>query len=142
MPPRKKPDLEFKRLHPKAKAPFKATEGAAGLDLTAIGKKGNLYSTGIAFGIPEDHVVLVFSRSSHGFKEDTRLSNCVGVIDSDYTGEVKVKLRRDDGNPLTVQVGERVAQAVCLPLANLNLVEVDELKQTTRGAKGFGSTGK
>ena len=141
MPPRKK-QLEFKRLDPKAVAPFKATEGAAGYDLTAIGKQGNLYSTGIAFSIPDDHVVLVFSRSSHGFKEDTRLSNCVGVIDSDYTGEVKVKLRRDDGNPLTVQVGDRVAQAVCIPLAKLDLVEVDELKQTKRGNKGFGSTGK
>ena len=133
--------IKYKKLHPKAAVPFKATDGAAGFDLTAVTRQGNVFGTGLAFDIPVGYVLLIYSRSGHGFKESTRLSNCVGVIDSDYTGEVKVALRRDDGGPLTVQVGYRVAQGVLMRLPKVTFTETQELKETERGKNGFGSTG-
>jgi dUTP pyrophosphatase len=134
--------IKYKKLHPKAVAPFKATDGAAGFDLTAVTRQGNVFGTGLAFDIPAGYVLLIYSRSGHGFKESTRLSNCVGVIDSDYTGEIKVALRRDDGKPLTVQVGDRVAQGVLMRLPKVTFTETQELKETERNDNGFGSTGK
>ena len=95
--------------------------------------------------------MLIFSRSGHGFNNDVRLSNCVGVIDSDYRGEVRVKLRNDQqshlgANPenltiLTVKPGDRIAQALVLPIPSVELVEIGELSTTARGDGGFGSTG-
>jgi dUTP pyrophosphatase len=101
------------------------------------------YSTGLAFEVPEDHVMLVFSRSGHGFKSDVRLSNCVGVIDSDYRGELKVKLTCDkQGWGLEINAGDRVAQGMIIPIEKVQFEEVKELSQTERGKNGFGSTGK
>ena len=85
---------------------------------------------------------MVYSRSGHGFKYDTRLSNCVGVIDSDYRGEVRIRLAADgrhDG--LGVTHGDRIAQAMLVPVSQWQLVEVDELSTTVRGEGGYGSTG-
>ena len=84
---------------------------------------------------------MIYSRSGHGFKNDVRLANCVGVIDSDYTGEVKIKLTIDNEEGFIVEHGSRVAQAMIIKLPSVQLVEVDELKTTERGANGFGSTG-
>jgi len=86
--------------------------------------------------------MLVFSRSGHGFKENTRLANCVGVVDSDYTGEVFVKLTRDDGQRLDVWPWDRVAQAVFLRVPKIEIIETENLKETKRGDAGLGSTGK
>lgn len=102
-----------------------------------------IFKTGLAFEVPAGHALLIFSRSGHGFNYDTRLSNCVGVIDSDYRGEVMVKLRNDGGRILSPRIksGDRIAQAMLVPIPSVQLVEVDELSETARGDGGFGSTG-
>lgn len=165
--------LKVKRLHPDAVMPEYQTAGAACFDLHAVHVGGltnaewdvfdkhpsirgpakryttlepncpQVFRTGLAFEIPPGHVMLVFSRSGHGFKNSTRLSNCVGVIDSDYRGEVTVKLRNDGEYMLAprIQSGDRIAQAMLVPIPRVQLVEVDELTDTERGAGGFGSTG-
>lgn len=148
--------MRVKRIHPDAILPKYATPGAACFDLHAIGPIDRFYDgqeigeqpvtieTGLAFEVPENHVMLIFSRSGHGFKHDTRLANCVGVIDSDYRGEVKVRLTRDgswETRPLSVRPGDRVAQAMLIPLPTVDIELADELSTTERGAGGFGSTG-
>ena len=91
-------------------------------------------------------VMLVFSRSGHGFNHAVRLANSVGVIDSDYRGEVKVKLAcddcPDDEPPLKINPGDRIAQAMVLPIPRVEFEEVTELSATARGQGGFGSTGR
>lgn len=139
--------LKTKRLDPRAKLPTYATEGSACFDLTAITREvvnnTALYRTGLAFEIPKGHVMLVYSRSGHGFKNDMRLANCVGVIDSDYVGEVMVKLTHDSYGSYHDWpfVGDRVAQAMLVKLPTVEIVEVETLHETTRGTGGFGSTG-
>lgn len=147
-------ELRVKRLRDDAILPKYATPGAACFDLHAVGlpyfgesadsdkePPTNVYSTGLAFEVPEGHVMLVFSRSGHGFRDNVRLANCVGVIDSDYRGEVKVKLTADEGGYLMVNNGDRIAQAMVIPVPAIELVEVDKLGDTARGAGGLGSTG-
>jgi dUTP pyrophosphatase len=146
--------LSVKKTHPDAVLPHYATSGAACLDLHAATVTGPLLpgdavvvGTGLAFEIPHGYVMLVFSRSGHGFNHDIRLANCVGVIDSDYRGEVMLKLRNDrsaeDERPaIAIRPGDRVAQAMILPLPSIDRIRVvDELSNTERGAGGFGSTG-
>lgn len=146
--------LNVKKTHPSAVLPHYATSGAACLDLHATTVTGPLLpgdavvaGTGLAFEIPHGYVMLVFSRSGHGFNHDIRLANCVGVIDSDYRGEVMLKLRNDrsaeDERPaIAIRPGDRVAQAMILPLPSIDRIRVvDELSSTERGAGGFGSTG-
>ena len=103
-----------------------------------------VFGTGLAFKIPENHVMLVFSRSGHAFKENIRLSNCVGVIDSDYRGEVMVKLIQDSSTGYTAKFkhSDRIAQAIIIPYNQVQFYEVDDIGETERGAGGFGSTGK
>lgn len=86
--------------------------------------------------------MMVYSRSGHGFKSDTRLANCVGVIDSDYRGELMVKLTYD-GNECgeLIQPGDRIAQAMIIPVEQVQFELADELSDTERGTGGFGSTG-
>lgn len=140
-------NIKVKRLHPDAILPTYATDGSGCFDLyaidrTPIGTGFPALRTGLAFEIPEDHVMLVFSRSGHGFNHDVRLANAVGVIDADYRGEVKVKLTADSTvNPLVVRPGDRIAQALVIPIAQMSFTEVDELSDTARGTGGFGSTG-
>lgn len=143
--------VKVKKLDSNAKLPTYATDGSGCFDLYAVGQltkskadqRAQVARTGLAFEIPEGHVMLIFSRSGHGFKYGVRLSNCVGVIDSDYRGEVMVSLRGDgDMIPLApFQDGQRVAQALVVPLPRVTFTEVDELTETERGAGGFGSTG-
>lgn len=85
--------------------------------------------------------MMVYSRSGHGFKSDVRLANCVGVIDSDYRGEVKVKLTNDGNEYMQVNEGDRIAQAMIIPVEQVKFIEVAELSDTERGTGGFGSTG-
>lgn len=144
--------LKVTKLVEAAIIPAYATPGAACFDLHACLPGGDaaintcrdatvVVPTGLAFEVPEGHVMLVYSRSRHGFKQNTRLANCVGVIDSDYRGEVLVKLTRDDGGSLFVTHGDRIAQAMIVPAPQVELIEVDDLDETERGANGFGSTG-
>lgn len=142
-------DIKIKKVHPDAMLPVYASEGAACFDLHAVvhpdGMTANIYSplvvrTGLAFEIPQGYAMLVYSRSGHGFKNDVRLANCVGVIDSDYRGEVLVKLTCDGQKPLVVFAGDRIAQAMIVPVDTVKFKEVEELGVTERGADGFGST--
>lgn len=152
--------LKIKKLHPDARVPTYGSAGAACFDLYALAVNGaytigaHVYdcypamcNTGLAFEIPEGYVMLVFSRSGHGFNEDVRLANCVGVIDSDYRGEINVKLtcdRADEGDklPFYVSPGDRIAQAMLMPVEQCVFEVVAELQQTERGERGLGSTGK
>lgn len=139
--------VKIKYLHPNAKTPTYATDGSACFDLYAaeahndfelINPPGNkAFRTGLAFEIPEGHVMLVFSRSGHGFNHGASLINCVGVIDSDYRGEVAVKMNK----PIPATVGDRIAQALILPIQQVQFHVTDTLTDTNRGTQGFGSTG-
>lgn len=155
-------EVKVKRLTSQAILPTYATDGSACFDLYAahdaiVGAyhenpdeiqpdrthRHSVVGTDLAFEIPQDHVMLVFSRSGHGFKNQVRLQNCVGVIDSDYRGEVKVALVQDSmsQDPLVVKAGDRIAQALVLPVHQVAFHEVNELSDTVRGNGGFGSTG-
>ena len=140
-------NVRIKKLDVDAKTPTYASDGAGCFDLYALHRAGvnefrpQIIDTGIAFEIPPGYAMFVFSRSGHGFNHDVRLANCVGVIDSDYRGSVKVKLTADPGSGLFVEPGDRIAQAAILPVPNIHFEEVGALSETARGANGFGSTG-
>ena len=144
-------ELKIKRLREEAVLPFYATSGAAGMDLTAVCPGGSitiapteraLIPTGIAIELPDaGHVALLFARSSLGVKRGLSLPNGVGVIDSDYRGEIHVALVNLSGEPVQIYTGERIAQLVIMPVTQVLPVEVKELGQTQRGEGGFGSTG-
>jgi dUTP pyrophosphatase len=141
--------VKVKRLYDSAILPTYATDGSGCFDIYTMlngdtdYNEPHTYSTGLAFEIPEDHVMLVFSRSGHGFKNDVRLSNCVGVIDSDYRGELKIKLTCDKiGWGLEVNAGERIAQGMIIPVPKVSFEEASDLSDTVRGSGGFGSSGK
>lgn len=127
--------------------PKPATNGAACFDIQsasdAVIPPGGtaILDTGLRFRIPVGHVLMVYSRSGHGFKHDVSLSNGTGVIDSDYRGELKVKLRNDGAAPFTVKHGDRVAQAMLIQLPNLHMIAGTVENDTARGTGGFGSTG-
>jgi len=143
------PHLKFKLMDPDARPPLYATTGAAAFDLCALLHGGHVsirpgeaanFRTGLAFEVPEGFVLLIFSRSGHGFNYGVRLSNCVGVIDSDYRGEVMVKLT-SDVDRMGVFDGARIAQAMLVACPRPSMEEVKTLSETERGARGFGSTG-
>ena len=146
-------NVKIVKLIPEAKTPTYATDGSAAFDLyAATYQKGTfedsvqvtaIFGTGLSFEVPVGHVMLIFSRSGHGFKNNVRLANCVGVIDSDYRGEVMVKLTYDsDKNTgLRLDSGDRIAQAMILPIERVSFTEVDSLSETERGTAGFGSSG-
>lgn len=139
--------LKIKLLSELAKVPVYATKGAACFDIfsTSSGTvepcDSLVFDTGLSFEVPEGHVLMVFSRSGHGFKNDIRLANCVGILDSDYRGELKVKLTNDSEIDFDVKVGYRIAQAMLVKIPHVNLIVTNELSDTERGAGGFGSTG-
>ena len=135
-----------KRLHPSAVIPKYAKPGDAGLDLTAveiINDEGFqvTYKTGLAFEIPLGYVGLIFPRSSvRNYQLD--LSNCVGVIDSGYRGEVQFTFNKLAGIPSKkYEVGDRVGQMIIMPYPEVSLVEMENLSNTERGEGGFGSSG-
>ena len=142
--------LKIQKKNPKAILPKRATEGSAGMDLYACMEEeitlrpGDLavIPTGIAIGLPgPDYVALVFARSGLGAKHGISLSNGVGVIDSDYRGEIQVGLCNLGNQPYTIRPEERIAQLVVTPVCLLPLEEVEVLDETGRGEGGFGSTG-
>jgi len=135
--------VRIKRLHPDAVIPKYAKAGDAGMDLTAVemSKEWNVvtYKTGLAVEIPEGHVGLLFPRSSV-YKTSMILSNCVGVIDSGYRGEIMLKFRSTESNK-AYEVGDRVGQLIILPYPQVEFEEVENLSSTERGSGGYGSTG-
>lgn len=142
--------LKFRKLHDDAITPTYATPGSGAFDLYASANHPQVFvgegrpqtiSTGIAVEVPEGWVLDIRSRSGHGFKSAVRLANCTGVIDSDYRGEIKVCLTADAGGGMMVSPGDRIAQAILTPAPRVELIEVDTLTRTERGAGGFGSTG-
>ena len=131
--------------------PHFATGGAACMDLCACMDESitlnagerHLVPTGIAIALPSaEYVALVFARSGLGIKKGVCLSNGVGVIDSDYRGEIGVGLVNLGDAPYTVQPGDRIAQLMVTPVVRPTVVPVSELDETDRGAGGFGSTGR
>ena len=142
--------IKFLDNNKERKLPFYATEGSAGMDLTACIEEDivlkplerKLIPTGIAIKLPSaDYGAFLYARSGLATKKGITLANCVGVVDSDYTGEIKVGLINLSNEEYTVTNGERIAQMVIMPVAQANLIVVDELEETERGSGGFGSTG-
>lgn len=142
--------INIKKLNENAIIPTYGSLGAAGADLYALLpdtltiKPGEtvLVGTGIAMEIPEGFVGLVFARSGLSTKKGLAPANKVGVIDSDYRGEIKVPLFNQSPVSQTVENGERIAQIVLTPFLGAEFLEVDELDSTIRGTEGFGSTGR
>lgn len=144
--------IKIKKLNRAAVIPSYAKDGDAGLDLTAVGLESVYVGDspthrikvkfGIAVEIPRGYVGLVFPRSSV-YKNEARLSNSVGVIDSGYRGEISVVLDLDAATSLfrTYRAGDRCAQLIIMPYPHIEFDEVDELTPSERGVGGYGSTG-
>lgn len=141
--------IYFKKLDPTAQMPRYGTEFAAGADLYAcmdepltIASGGTEFvHTGLAVEIPAGLVGLVYARSGLACKKGLAPANKVGVIDSDYRGEIMVALHNHSTEGITIEAGERVAQMVIAPYVYAQYEEVQELEETVRGDGGFGSTG-
>jgi len=141
--------LKIKYLRGGAKKPAFATAGSAGLDLSAcidedivlppMGRRG--IPTGIAVSVPAGYGGFVFARSGLASKYGITMSNGVGVIDSDYTGELILLMANLSNESFTVRNGDRIAQLIIMPVYQPEIAEVEEFEETKRGAGGFGSTG-
>ncbi|MBR0291113.1 MAG: dUTP diphosphatase [Bacteroidales bacterium] len=140
--------VRFKKLHPEAVVPTKAHPQDAGFDLTCTTVENDdnciSYGTGIAVEIPDGYVGLVFPRSSV-YRKDLILSNSVGVIDSNYRGEISMKFKTD-GIPggfsvAAYEVGDRIGQLLIIPYPEIEFEEAEELSESDRGEGGYGSTG-
>ena len=148
-------ELKIKALSPKLgkEIPFPAyaTPGSAGMDLRACidepvtipaGERG-MIPTGLAIALPgPEWVALVYARSGLAIKHGLAPANCVGVIDSDYRGEIVAGLLNSSKEDYTIEPGERVAQLVIMPVTQARVSVVEELDETERGTGGFGSTGR
>jgi len=136
--------VQVKKLSPEAKIPQKAHKSDAGMDLTAISKRIDKlgfveYGTGLAVAIPENHVGLIFPRSSIS-KINMSLTNSVGVIDSGYQGEIRFRFKPSGAGAGMYEVGDRVGQLIIMPYPEIQFEETDEFKETERGEGGFGSS--
>ncbi len=143
--------MKIKKVRENAKVPQRATGGSAGLDLCACidapltlnSGETALIPTGVAIALPSaEYGAFVFPRSGIAIKHGIGLLNSVGVIDSDYRGEIMVGVINQVKESYTIEPGERIAQMVIMPVSTMPVVEVNELDETSRGAGGFGSTGK
>ena len=142
--------VKVKKLDDRAILPTYGSAYAAGADLYALVNGESLtiaagetvlVSTGLSVEIPEGYVGLIYARSGLATKKGLAPANKVGVIDSDYRGEVKVALFNQSGKEQSIAAGERVAQLVIAPYLAVEYQEAEELSDTARGAGGFGSTG-
>lgn len=142
--------IQIKKLRENATLPTRGSAAAAGYDLYAClenevqiapGKTEKI-GTGLAIAVPEGYFGAIFARSGLATKEGLRPANCVGVADADYRGEYIVALHNDSDVTRTVTPGERIAQLVLMPFLSVEFEEAESLDETTRGAGGFGSTGK
>ncbi len=142
-------EVKIKKISPNAVLPTYGTENAAGADLSAClfapitidPGQTFVVKTGLTMEIPEGYVGLIYARSGLATKRGLAPANKVGVIDSDYRGEIMVALYNQSELPQKIEPGERIAQLVIAPYLQGVFNEVDELSDTTRGAGGFGSTG-
>lgn len=144
--------VKIKKIYPYVKTPSYSKIGDAGLDLIAVDMyyddQGNIvYNTGLCVEIPEGYVGLLFPRSSIA-KYNVNLSNAVGVIDSNYRGEILFKFKaanpyhnRTNEYPSIYNVGDRIGQLIIMPYPQIEFEEVEELSATERGTGGYGSTG-
>lgn len=142
-------DINVKKTCKDAKLPTRGSEYAAGYDLYACilpsicvpsGSTVRI-GTGIALEIPDGYFGGIYARSGLATKKGLRPANCVGIIDSDYRGEVVVSLHNDSNEEQIITPNERIAQLIIQPYENVEFNEVSELNETVRGNGGFGSTG-
>lgn len=146
--PRERIPVKIKLLNENAKVPTYARPSDAGSDvysaetITIAPGQTYLVSTGIAVAIPAGYMIQLYPRSGLSVKTGLRLANSVGIIDSEYRGEVKVAFTNIGSEPETVNQGDRIAQMIIAETPMINWEVVDELDKTTRGDGGFGSTGK
>lgn len=141
--------IKIKKLRENAKIPTRGSSSAAGYDLYAENDEcininpheTKMINTGLSLELPEGTFGAIYPRSGISSKRGLRLANCVGVIDSDYRGEIKVPIHNDTNEIQIIEVGERVAQLVLQSYIPMTFIEVDELNETSRGNNGFGSTG-
>lgn len=143
--------VKLKRLDKRAKVPTRATSGSAGYDISALldspvtiaPGEVKMIPTGLAIELEDNSVVaLIYPRSSLASKHGITLANCVGVIDSDYRGELRMPVINLGNEPYTISLGERISQLVLTPVLIPDIEEVEELSDSVRGTGGFGSTGK
>jgi len=143
--------LKVKKLNDKAILPKYGTEASAGADLYALIEEGSyeiqpgetkIVHTGIAIEIPDGYVGLIYARSGLATKKGLAPANKVGVIDSDYRGEIMVALYNHSENAQVIDNQERVAQLVIAPYLKMDIEEVQDLSDSERGQGGFGSTGR
>ncbi len=141
-------NLKVKRLTDTAKLPTYAHDGDACFDLYADDVNetcgGTLFTcdTGLSVEVPPGYAMMIYSRSGHGFKNNMRLANCVAVIDQGYHGQIKVKLTHDRCIAYQPRRGDRIAQAMLIPVPLVTFEEVTELSDSERGDGGFGSSGR
>lgn len=149
-------ELTYVKRSPDVRDPVYATDGSACFDVYAhdvveVSSTGRvILGTGLTFNIPKGYALMMYSRSGHGVNQNIVLANGTGIIDSDYRGELKLRLVRHRALPNigfvevgSTVVGTRVAQLMLVPVPQVRLVEVDEIDDPagTRGVGGFGSTG-
>jgi dUTP pyrophosphatase len=139
-------DVAVRRLRSDAHVPRQAYEGDAGLDLAACdplvlsaGERA-VVPTGLAVGIPDGYAGFVQPRSGLAARHGIAIVNSPGLIDSGYRGEIRVVLLNTGSEPFSIEPGMRIAQLVIMPVAEVRLLEVDELAESERGARGFGSS--
>lgn len=142
--------VQVKLLNEFAKIPTRGSEQAAGYDLYAAtdgpvripAHRTILIGTGLSMALPQGTFLGIYPRSGLATKQGLRPANCVGVIDSDYRGEIKIALHNDTDQDKDIMAGERIAQGILHSYIPMTFEIVDELNETERGAGGFGSTGK
>lgn len=144
------PEISVKKLDERAILPTYGSEFAAGADLYAVADEELVFApgetkfvkTGLAMEIPEGYAGLIYARSGLACKRGLAPANKVGVVDSDYRGEVMVALHNHSAVEQRVAPGERIAQLVVTPFLKATFVQAEELQETVRGEGGFGSTGR
>lgn len=149
------PQIKIKRLTPDAKLPFRGSDGAAAWDITALDVKNNVVltqgatrqprawwvTTGLAVEIPSGYCMKIYPRSGLAVNNFLRLANNVAIIDSDYRGEIKLRMIADEGGQfIEPKAGMVIAQATIEKVESVTWKEVDQLSETARGDGGFGST--
>lgn len=140
-------DVKIRKVHPDAVLPKRAHPTDAGMDVTAISMEMTEdyieYDTGLQFELPRGYVMLIFPRSSNS-KKDLLLCNSVGILDSNYRGNLKLrfKLTTENYTEKIYNPGDKVGQIMIIPYPEVNLIETDVLNESDRGDSGFGSTGK
>ena len=143
--------IPVKKLREEAHLPLSGSEYSAGYDLYACtGREETriaphttvMIGTGLACAVPAGYFGALFARSGLAAKEGLRPANCVGVLDSDYRGEIMIALHNDTGQERCIRDGERIAQLVVMPYLAVSFFETEELDKTGRGEGGFGHTGK